>query len=119
MKNPNKPVMLIELLIPTDSPEETFASIGLPNAAVLTVHSEDGDDTYFAMFTVPHGKQLLDCVALVIDGEVVAFTHGTDCTATELVQTDLKRGTNSLWAGCSRREAGGAFRAVAIPDSAL
>jgi hypothetical protein len=88
-----------------------FSRIGLTNARLFGVPC-CGSERFFAVSRVPSGVTVNDCTIMEWAGDVVAYTHGTDCNTTRLVTRDLAAGVTSPWENCSRFAAGGAFHRV-------
>jgi hypothetical protein len=85
-----------------------FSRMGLTNVRLLGVPC-CGSERFFAVSRAPNGVTVTDCTIMEWAGDVVAYTHGTDCNATQLVTRDLAAGVTSPWESCSRFAAGGAF----------
>ena len=90
-----------------------FSRIGLTDMKLLGVPC-CGSNRFFAVSRVPSGVTVTDCTIMEWAGEVVAYTHGTDCNTTQLVARDIVARAISPWENCSRFAAGGAFRCVEL-----
>ena len=86
------PVVLVELAKHHNSPDSAaaeFFRIGLISGALLE-RPCCGSSTFFAAFRVP--SELPDCAIRTFAGQLVAYTHGTDCNLSRWVARDMGRG---------------------------
>lgn len=90
-----------------------FSRIGLTDVKLFAVPC-CGSNRFFAVSRVPSGVSGTDCTPMEWAGEVVAYTHGTDCNTTQLVERDIFARVMSPWEDCSRFAAGGVFRCVEL-----
>ena len=112
----NASIIIIELAaeLPADdaaTAQRMFGDLGLDPSSMF---SQKFDDhwRYFIIYAAP--RRITDCKALVVNGDVVAWTHGTDCELSWHIETDMVAGTCTPLTYCQRRLLGGAFKTVDI-----
>ena len=113
-------IIMVELPeMPPDSTElaeQRFRQIGFTdNSAMIAMPFEDGNWSYFAIYTPPFAVN--DCKIITLADEPVAVLHGTDCNMVRGIDTDIRTGRQSAFRYCERRLAGGAFVTIAAPSS--
>ena len=109
-------ILMIELRgLPPDSAdlaEQTFAELGLPESAMLSMPFRDGNWRYFLVVAAPFDVN--DCKVLERDDTPVAVLHGTDCNMVRRIHKDMRYGKQTDFQYCTRCLAGGVFETLDI-----